>query len=596
MVLDIESKDGSSKTRPGFTRPFMCGTYDGNVYLEFRDQHQKGAWDERYFSDGGCIDRMMLAILSTRYAGHSIYAHNAGRFDYLFLLPWLMQRGERLGFKFSLIPVASSIQVLDVWKDSPEGNVRKWRFLDSFKLIPTALDKAAKAFGLEGKLKHDLKLHENDPAWSCYLKQDCLELYRVLEKFHHYIVNVLGGEVGMTAPSTAMKLFRRKYLQHSLPRTTESHDFIREGYYGGRVEVFRAHGNGLRYYDINSSYPRAMLEPMPVGQGSYYEGEPPAFLLDRVGFVRAEVTVPDDIAIPPLPIKCDDPALPGLKGKLIFPTGKLSGIWEWGELQKAISLGATIERWTDGWYYESKPIFAEYVEDIYRYRDKSRPDYDIGLDQIAKILLNALYGKFGMKTERTTVMLWNDPNLPPEAEPTEPSPECLVYYVKKIVDAAYIMPQVSARVTALARVRLLEAMLQTIELGGEPYYLDTDSIITDVELPTSKRLGDLKDEYPEQSGQLKGRFLGPKLYVLEAPEFEKVTAKGFEERTLKLIEELLAGKTIIQNRLEKVGTLARHQFSRGPHMIRVPRTLRATQGKRQLTDNGRTIPWKVRMW
>jgi hypothetical protein len=421
-----------------------------------------------------------------------------------------MSEGSRLGFKFSLIPVASSIQVLDVWREANGTKTLTWRFLDSYRLIPTSLDKAAKSFGLPGKLHHDLALPESDPAWNAYLKQDCVQLYEVLAKFHDYIVNVLGGEVGITAPSTAMKLYRRKYLPHSIPRTIDSHAFIREGYFGGRVEVFRAEGKCLRYYDINSSYPAAMLEPMPVGEGSHWLGEPPEFLKQRLGFARCDVEVPEDIAIPPLPVKCNDPNLPDLKGRLIFPVGKLSGVWELEELNFAVSLGATIKKWHEGWYYEGSTIFADFITDIYRYRDKTSPLYSEGLAAVCKILLNSLYGKFGMKTDRKIVLRWDDPELPPEATPASPDPDCPIYFVEKTVDAPYIMPQISARVTALARLRLLRAMLKAKETG-EVFYCDTDSVITDAELPTSTTLGALKDEYPEQSGRLTGKFLAAKL-------------------------------------------------------------------------------------
>ena len=70
---------------------------------------------------------------------------------------------------------------------------RRWRFLDSLKLIPTSLDKAAKAFGCSGKLKHDLHLNENDKRWIDYNRVDCEQLFEVLTKFHHLIEKGLGG-------------------------------------------------------------------------------------------------------------------------------------------------------------------------------------------------------------------------------------------------------------------------------------------------------------------------------------------------------------------------------------------------------------------
>jgi hypothetical protein len=59
--------------------------------------------------------------------------------------------------------------------------------------------------------------------------------------------------------------------------------------------------------------------------------------------------------------------------------------------------------------------------------------------------------------------------------------------------------------------------------NGRVYYMDTDSLLTDVNLPSSKALGGLKDEVPRFSGFLHGRFYASKMYVLNVePEWLKV--------------------------------------------------------------------------
>lgn len=588
LVLDVESKDDDTQ-QAGFTRPFMCGTYDGECYEAFFDSNAKIGWEERYFRVGGCVDSMMRSILTKEYAGYYIYAHNAGRFDYLFLLPWLMQIGVSLGFQFSVVPVASSIQMLVVWK----GTMR-WTFLDSLKLIPTSLDKAAKSFKLAGKKKHDLHVPETEQeAWKEYNRVDCEQLYQVLERFHHYVENVLGGEVGITAPSTAIKLYRRKYLKHSIPRGERSHDFVRSGYFGGRVEVFRTHGEGLYYFDINSSYPRAMCEPMPAGDPIFWEGKPPSrFQEEKIGFVEAEVEVLERTHIPVLPIKTET-------GKLIFPVGRLRGVWDWAELSEAMKHGARVVRWMKSVWYDQADLFSNFVLDLYKYRDTSRPDYDEGLAAIVKILLNASYGKFGMKTLRKKIYLWNDPDLPSNAVPAYPDPECTVWYAEEESDAPYVMPQISAHVTSLARIRLHRAMMTAVDLGGFVCYSDTDSVITNVQLPTGSALGELKNEFPEYGGKLKGEFLGPKLYLLKhGDDFKHVKAKGLESalKTEDTIRLLADGYTVFQDRLEKVGTLARTGFTRGPRMRTVPRKIQNEDSKRLILSDGTTRPLSLRMW
>jgi len=136
-------------------------------------------------------------------------------------------------------------------------------------------------------------------------------------------------------------------------------------------------------------------------------------------------------------------------------------------------------------------------------------------------------------------------------------------------------------------------------------YTDTDSILTPTVLPTSSALGDLKDEIPEWSGKIVGRFIGPKVYILslepvdfpwEGDFFEKVKAKGLERRTRRTVERLAKGETIMQQRLEKVGTLSRDDFRRGPKMITVPRRILVTKGKREVLPDGSTRPYRLAMW
>jgi hypothetical protein len=629
LVLDIESKDGDSDLA-GFTRPFMVGVYDGETYTAFFDTVSSKDWETRYWQEGGCVDRAMRFICQKKFEKHQVYAHNAGRFDYLFIVPWLRHIAPKLGFTWNIVPVASSIQVLDIWVNSKKSNKKsklKWRFLDSYKLIPVGLDKAAKTFGLTGKLKHDLHMSEHDRRWIDYNKQDCVELYLVCEKFHYYIENVLLGEVGMTAPSTSIKLLRRKYLKKSLPRCRETHDFVRSGYFGGRVEPFQALGEKLYYFDINSSYPAAMLEAMPAGAGGEWDGCPPErYKKNWIGFVDVEIEIPE-MNLPPLPVMA--PKGHPAEGKLIFPCGRLRGVWDWHEIELALSVGAKIHEYHKSVWYQPVLLFKEFVEDLYKYRDKSRADYDPGLDAIVKILLNSAYGKFGMKTLRSKIWAYDDPELPSNAVPATADPDCMVWYAEEEVDAPYIMPQVAAHVTSKGRIRLYKAMQAAESLGGRVFYVDTDSVITNVQLPTSTELGALKDEYPEQGGKLYGAFLGPKLYVMstdpvadlyhrsvsktgrpcsghkfqgsvcsECGVFEVVKAKGFQTRNRRTVEQVSEGGTITMKRLEKIGSLAKADFMRGPRMMEVPRTLRANSGKRISNNDavGSTRPYILDMW
>lgn len=556
-TFDLESKDGESETVPGFTRVFLAGFFDGESFESFRGPDS--------------IGYLMRDMLQPKYLGWHLYAHNGGRFDFLHLLPWLANEGKRLGYQFCAIPAGKSggIQILDIWK-SGKNKRGKWRLLDSIKLIPLALAKACATFNLPGKDSLPLDTHESDPQWEVYNEQDCRALWSVLRRFHTMVEERLGGEVGITTPATAMKTWRRKYLPHKIHRAEDSHEFVFSTYCGGRTEVFQREASGLNYYDINSSYPAVMREPMPSGPAIWWNGEPPDCFTKTgsgyVGFVEADVEL--DSYIPLLPVKRD--------GKLMFPAGRISGRWDWAELSRVRDC---VVRFGKSVWFQSSPLLASMVEDLYPFRDSSLPGYDAGLAYAVKSILNSLYGKFGQSALRRKVVPWSD-TLPEGAIPVDGTALSPVWYIDEEVTAPYIMPQIAAHVTSLARLKLFDWMALC---GAELAYCDTDSIITSSTLDTSTHLGALKNEYPGVT--FNGTFLAPKLYMLKGSDGStKVVAKGIRERTEATFETLRAGGTVSSWELEKLGKLAHKGFSK-PAMFELKKSLKFKSVKREWVGN-----------
>lgn len=555
-TFDLESKDGEDLIKPGFTRVFLAGFYDGEAFASFRGRDS--------------IRELMCYMLQPQYRGWHIYAHNGGRFDFLHLLPWLAGEGKKLGFRFCAIPSGKSggIQILDVWKGKTKKG--RWRFLDSIKLIPLALSKACKTFNLPGKTELPLETHESSDLWEVYNEQDCRALYSVLGRFHVMVEERLGGEVGITAPATSMKVFRRKYLPNKIHRGEDAHEFVFSTYCGGRTEVFKREAENLNYYDINSSYPAVMREPMPSGKPIWWNGEPPgAFTKEGsgyVGFVEADIEY--NPYIPVLPVKRD--------GKLMFPSGRVRGRWDWAELSlvrdKIVRFGRSV-------WFESTPLLKSMVEDLYPFRDSSLQGYDAGLAYVVKLLLNSLYGKFGQSALRRKVVPWHE-DLPKGAIPVDGTPNSPVWYIDEEVSAPYIMPQIAAHVTSLARVKLY----QRLESAGESLaYCDTDALLTSSTMGTSTKLGDFKNEYPGVT--FSGVFLAPKLYMLKGSDGTvKVVAKGIRERTESTFQTLRDGGTVSSMELEKLGKLARANF-RPPQMFELKKSLKNGQTKRHWDGN-----------
>ena len=599
VVLDIETKDGAPGTRlqaRGFTRPFLAGVFDGTTYLD-------------WYGDK-CLKRMLDYLIRPEYSGSYFYAHNGGGFDYLHLLPLLAAKEGP--FQVEIIPVASTIQAIRVTR----GRYR-WTFLDSYKLIPASLEKAGKALGTDLRKQEgfDYDTPEDDPRWKEYLELDCRALYEIIGKFHNIIEDELGGEVGVTLASTSMLTFRRGYLKAPIQRCIPTHEFVRKGYYGGNTQMFRREVTGLHCYDINSSYPAAMLGPVPVAYHREFFGKPAAqFQSNTVGFVRAVVTWPKEVLYPSLPFR-------GLGGKLLYPGGRLEGVWCHEELLLAEEMGAQV-LWLEGQWFHAAPVLRGYMEKLYSYRDPRSPAYNETLSFVAKLLGNSCFGKFSQHLVREKILILKPgEDYPVQTDKTIPKPrqavggdDCLVWYVYERSDADYIIPQIGATITARARIQLQRAINEAHRRGGVVAYCDTDSIMTTANLSdwVGQDLGQLKDE--GQGATFTGTFAQPKLYRLinertgrhvhkmkgftqayegqlaEGPGNRRLTSEEAEDMNKALFSKVMKGEAIYRQKLEKMGRLASLGFSRGPMMREVMKTMRSHDTKRQWHEDGSSSP------
>lgn len=589
-VYDIESKHEETQDA-GFTTPFLVGFYDpeDREYVSFRNEPHlaQRPWQDRHAAPGGCVDKMLTHFLTRRFKGYELYAHNGGNFDHLFLLSWLRAHDDE--FAFSIVPVQSSILKIDIWRlPGPNGKItQRWTLLDTLKLMPMSLEKAAKMFGLKGKEKQDLNVHESDPSWDVYLKQDCLLLWQVLDNFI-LMVETLGGEVGPTTPSTAMKYYRRVHLkklqQQKIPRHAHFqarsvlaayssnipnwacvcdpkaegqgclHAWVVESYYGGRTEVFQMAGEGLHYYDVNSSYVASMHDMMPGGDYFVEDHYQPRHHERSVGFIECTVEIPETCHIPPLPYR--DVKL----GKLIFPVGTFSGTWSVEEIRlldhpevqgRIVSVKKCV-------WYKRRPLFVTFVDEVWKMRQEllsdgsPNPEYNEGRSSVGKLLGNSAYGKFGMKQDRTQVVFAkkeyvegtcilckkdavDDGEFCEGCEGSKPAmeDESDVYYQNKFVDAPYIIPQIAAHITALARVRLWNFMQLARSQGGKVCYCDSVTGDRTTVVRFSGRIEVLTFEDLWSRGEALSTSRGKEFLALEG--YEALTHKGWSpiERILR---------------------------------------------------------------
>lgn len=481
QVLDIETMN--------WTKFIVLGYYDGENYLEFRTL------------------KAFVNYIKTK-EHQNIFAHFGGKFDLLFILKECLKHDS---IKISrMIPRGSSILGLEI-----TYKTNKINFRDSAALLPFGLKSLAENFGVpQQKQEWDhTKTKCYSKELSTYLKADCLALYQCIEKFYDWPLIKASGPA-YTVASQAMKVFRTfiKKPIHSL--THNLTEELRPAYLGGRTEIFKPFykGGKLYEYDVNSLYPFVMVAnayPIDKGYATFKRRR------GSLGIFRARCVVPSDLHIPCLGIVRDN--------KYIFPKGTFEGLWCGVELDYAQSLGYQVEI-LDGHEFKTKEmIFKDYVDSLYQIRETS-PKNSVS-NVLAKLLMNSLYGRFGMNLDRESISFdLKEGNK--EYRTVTINKKKIMLFTEPTKLETFTHIGIAAHVTAYARIHMHKLMMKHPK---EIYYTDTDSLFTTKEMPTGKALGELKLEHTYDSAC----FLLPKTYIATSATKKKIAMKGFDRKKIQ---------------------------------------------------------------
>jgi len=567
--------------------PYSIGLYDNARMITFDGKN--------------CIEEFLNAFLVHRYRGFTAYAHNGGKFDFSFILKELVQK--KYCEKYQIKPMRAGARIIQIEISSfadkmRNGKIKKeivqtWTLRDSYAMLPFALKKLTTNFDVANK-KGDFdhkKINWNNwkqlmPEWKPYLNNDCIGLYQVLDKWEDYLIKKYNTSLkkSITLAQLSMQIFRRQFLKKPIATYQAQEDDIRLSYYGGRTEIFRMYGENLNYYDVNSLYPFVMEEKeMPVGTPiKSFIMKPSDF-----GVAFAEVECPLDLKYPLLPYR-------SLKGKLTFPTGKWSGWYCTPELKKAEELGYKIKI-KYGYKFQKAKLFTDYINTLYKVKQNAKSGT---VDYIAsKLLMNSLYGKFGQRRERESLTIF--PKSTIDLTPVDFFGDLPVFIEKSESKAKHILPAIASFVTCYARLELYKLIEKSIKKGGKVYYCDTDSLITDIKLPCSNKLGDIKDELIEEGGIKEGVFLLPKMYGIKTGKGELIKCKGFPKNLFKF--------NVFKNALLN-GDYSKFKFSTQKiatpfesmrrnktfvSMIKFSRRVMSRYDKRKVIENFDTVPIEV---
>lgn len=549
-------------------------------------------WIQDYKSQDDLLLDLFTKLLQD-YSGYTFYAHNGSNFDFQFCLSSLYKLG------------ISDLIIRDDTNEIISLNIKHNKNIiylrDSYLLVPVSLNQMAKELKLENKLYFphsfvninnlnyigctpDITYYKNIAVesynklikkdWNLknellkYLTRDVELLYNSLlithtEFYSLFNINITDSK---TLSSLSHKLYfglfyKKRYDIRNLSGKME--DFIRRSYKGGAVNCFDNKIFSCFILDFNSSYSASMyFNPMPVGPG-FFSDETNLNII--YGFAEAEVTT-----------YLSKRAIVGVTnelGEFTFPTGTFKGVFYSEELKELLKYDtkANIKILNAVLFKKEFSLFKKYIDYLYKMKSNSTGVRRL----IAKLLLNSLYGKFGMKklileskicTKNEIEILDKNKNIKfiipinDDAFIATYSNEHYPDLFKEHKDIIELSRQyISHSNTAIASATTATSRIKLNELlhlpGLNVYYFDTDSIICD-KLPPEEyigsELGKLKLEHIIESGII----VGKKLYYLECIDpktgakytVKKAKGIGGSEMNKDDYEKLIKGESIIKNK------------------------------------------------
>ena len=459
--------------------------------------------DPQEFLYGTSLDEFIEWCANPK-ENYTLYFWNL-KFDSAFIISYLFENGyefiedpkdKRTHTFTTLITDLGQFFSIDIYFYVKNHNVNKVRIIDALKIFPNfSVEKLAKGFGLPiSKLKIDYNEyrpvgHQLTEEEIAYIRNDTEIVARVLK------IMFEKGLTKMTIASDAMSNFKDyfKYFRLYFPLLEEEVDAeIRKSYKGGFTYVNEKYkgvklGAGVTL-DVNSLYPSIMkYEKMPYGQPILFEGK-----------YEKDVVYPLYIQVLNCSFELKEGKIPSiqLKNTLNFkPNDYLTS-----SNHEIVTLYLTkpdyelfVENYNiydpvyrGGFKFREKVgFFDPYINYWMEQKIQASKDNNPAQRQIAKLMLNSLYGKFGLSTKagKKIPMLDKDGSLR------------FISTGKEKREAIYI--PIASFITAYGRAKTIRTSQKIRdysinEYGKDAYvYSDTDSIKC---LLSQKDLEDLKQK------------------------------------------------------------------------------------------------------
>lgn len=547
-------------------------TYDLEWVPGSLDVRLVGVYDEirgyRYYET---VRGFLANELTHKNRGSWFYAHAGGLADVQFVLEEILAHG---GYSVRASFSGSSAIIVHIRRGK-----NSWHFIDSYWLLRDSLERIGKWVGLDKGAKEKRRTEAEAREFYAtaplselipYNEQDCVILYRAISEFENHLLEI-GGQLQMTIASSAMHLFRRKFLSRNIETSSCLNALAREAYFASRVEVFERECERAEYYDINSSFPHAMTKACP--------GEFLGTLrtIPDYGLYMADVTLETpEVNIPPIPTR--------VKGRLFFPIGKWRSWLTSVDIELLQDEGGRILKVHEAKQFAPFDDLREYALTIFNRRKHTE-----GFERMAyKYLLNSLYGKFAEGNEKNSLLI--DPETINRHTSKMLFPGVWIQETEVPIPHAHVV--ISAHITAIARRTLFDYLTH----AGLVHYCDTDGFSTKREFPTGEELGELKLEKFIR----RGTFIAPKVYRLEGTDGkgkelgdEGCKAKGFSRMTIERWEKLKDDEEIEYLRMRRIKELYKKGDMKPREDLILKRLRRVLIPKRYMYPDGRSRPWHI---
>lgn len=403
--------------------PFSWGFYNGEEYWEH--------W-------GDDSVEAFIDFLDNLDEPHLIYAHNGGKFDYIYLMKYFS--GD--------IKIVNG-RVLEV-------QYGKHILRDSYAILPVPLASSNEKIDIDySKMERDVR-EEHKQEILEYLRADCEVL--------HKMVSLFRDEFGdrLTIGGTAMNELKKF---HPFEPVGEMFDeYMRPFYFGGRCQAFEKGiiKDDIKVYDVNSMYPHAMKNFRHPFDDEFYECDTiteETFFIEWSGKNHGAV-----------PVRTKTGLDFNVKEGRFFTT-----IHEWeagidtGTIEP-IEVHRTINfvKWT---------TFGEFIDHFFEKRDQAKRNDDLFHNIFYKLILNSSYGKFAQNP--VNYKEWEITGIDEYLEGYDED-GCVIQqhmdyaiWGKPVTMFSYFNVAVAASITGASRSVILRALAK----ADRPLYCDTDSII-----------------------------------------------------------------------------------------------------------------------